>query len=90
MSRYTIKRTPPGGHTYGIYDELLRDFCGLPRELNGPGWWLEWGTPEKAQEWLDLCVKIWAKWPDHAPGGYGPSKRARAAASRRTRNPRRS
>jgi hypothetical protein len=72
MSRYSVKPTPPNGHTFGIWDHALRDFCGLPRERNGPGWWLEWGSAERAQEWLDLCCATWREWPPQfAPVGYG-------------------
>ncbi|MFJ4818355.1 hypothetical protein [Streptomyces sp. NPDC088801] len=85
MSRYKVKPMPPNGATFGIYDEVLGDWCGLPvrRERGEPSWWLEWGTRKRAQAWLDFCLATWREWPQqYAPPGYGRREPAPAPPKR--------
>jgi len=41
-----------------IFDELLGDYCALPRESKP----LDWATPLEAREWLRACAVVWKSW----------------------------
>lgn len=54
LVRYTVRPISDDLHEWRIWDEVLKDFCGLP-DAGGRHQVLEFSHQDRATDWIKLC-----------------------------------